>query len=134
LAAFLDLPPLRDGFADAAEEALLTLKQMETALAEAKERRAALAAKIDALAPSEAIMAAEASIRDLKEKAVHVRKARGDRANRQTELIERNAKLDVIRGALGPGPMPILRQCFRHRTQSNACKSLRHRVSNGARG
>jgi hypothetical protein len=90
---------LRDGFADAAEEALLTLKQMETALAEAKERRAALAAKIDALAPTEAIMAAEASIR-----------------------------------AWGPGPMPILRQCFRHRTQSNACKSLRHRVSNGARG
>ena len=45
LAAFLDLPPLREGFADAAEEALLTLKQMETALAEAKERRAALAAK-----------------------------------------------------------------------------------------
>ena len=45
---------------------------METALAEAKERRAALAAKIDALAPSEAIMAAEAAIRDIREKAVHV--------------------------------------------------------------
>jgi hypothetical protein len=103
LAAFVDLPPLRDGFADAAKEALLTLKQMETALAEAKERRATLAAKIDALAPSEAIMAAEASIRDLKEKAVHVRKARGDRANRQIELAEINAKLDGIRGALRLG-------------------------------
>lgn len=112
LAAFLDLPPSRDGFADAAEEALLTLKQMETALAEAKERRAALAAKIDALAPSEVIMAAEASIRDLKEKAVHVRKARGDRANRQTELIERNAKLDVIRGVLGPGADADLEAMF----------------------
>ena len=112
LAAFLDLPPLRVGFADAAEEALLTLKQMETALAEAKERRAALAAKIDALAPSEAIMAAEASIRDLEEKAVHVRKARGDRANRQTELFERNAKLDVIRGALGPGADADLEAMF----------------------
>ncbi|MGH6813938.1 MAG: AAA family ATPase, partial [Methylocella sp.] len=104
LAGFLDLPALRDGFADAAQEALQTLKQTETALAEARERHAALAAKIEALTPSEAILAAEASIRDIHEKAVHVRKARGDRTNRQTELTERNAKLEVIRGALGLGP------------------------------
>ncbi|MGH6793996.1 MAG: AAA family ATPase, partial [Methylocella sp.] len=103
LAAFLDLPPLRDGFADAAQEALQTLKQAEAAFAEVKERHAALAAKIDTLAPSGAILAAEASIRDIKEKAVHVRKARGDRANRQTELAEINANLDRIRGALGLG-------------------------------
>ena len=57
-------------------------------------------------------MAAEASIRDLEEKAVHVRKARGDRANRQTELFERNAKLDVIRGALGPGADADLEAMF----------------------
>ncbi|MGH6852314.1 MAG: AAA family ATPase, partial [Methylocella sp.] len=99
LAAFLDLPPLRDGFAGAAQEALQTLKQAEAAFAEAKERHAALAAKIDALKPSGAILAAEASIRDINEKAVHVRKARGDRANRQTELAEINAKLGGIRGA-----------------------------------
>ncbi|MGH6795151.1 MAG: ATP-binding protein, partial [Methylocella sp.] len=103
LAAFLDLPPLRDGFAGAAQEALQTLKQAGAAFAEAQERHAALAAKFDALTPSAAILAAEASIRDIEEKAVHVRKARGDRANRQTELTERNTKLDVIRGALGVG-------------------------------
>ncbi|MGH6846130.1 MAG: AAA family ATPase [Methylocella sp.] len=103
LAAFLDLPPLREGFAGAAQEALQTLRQAEAALAEAKERHAVQAAKIEALTPSEAILAAEASIRDIKEKAVHVRKARTDRANRQTELAEINAKLDAIRGALGLG-------------------------------
>ncbi|MGH6840116.1 MAG: AAA family ATPase, partial [Methylocella sp.] len=103
LAAFFDLPPLRDGFADAAQEALLLSKQAEAALAEANERHAALTAKVEALTPSEAILAAEAPIRDIHEKAVHVRKARTDRANRQTELAEINAKLDAIRGALGLG-------------------------------
>jgi hypothetical protein len=48
LAAFLDLPPLRDGFADATQEALQTLKEAEAALAEANERHATLAVKIDA--------------------------------------------------------------------------------------
>ena len=112
LAAFLDLPPLRDGFADAAKEALQALKLAEAALSEAKERHATLAAKIDALMPSEAILAAEASIRDIREKAVHVHKARGDRANRQTELAEINAKLDVVRGALGLSPDADLEAMF----------------------
>jgi uncharacterized protein YhaN len=103
LAAFLDLPPLRDGFAGAAQEALQALKQAEAALTEAKERHAALEAKIDALTPTGAVLDAETSIRDIKEMAVHVRKARGDRANRQTELAGINAKLDGVRRALGLG-------------------------------
>jgi uncharacterized protein YhaN len=101
LASFHDLPPLRDGFAEAAEEALQILKQAEAALAEAEERRAVLAAKIGALMPSEAILLAETAIREIQEKAVHVRKARGDRANRQAELSERKARLGLIRSALG---------------------------------
>ncbi|MGQ0444814.1 MAG: AAA family ATPase [Beijerinckiaceae bacterium] len=104
LAAFVDLPPLGDGFADAAQEALQALKMAEAALSEAKERHAALAAKIDTLVPTGAILAVEASIRDIKERVVHVRKARTDRANRQSELAEINAKLDVVRGALGLSP------------------------------
>jgi uncharacterized protein YhaN len=133
LAAFLDLPPLRDGFADAAEEALLTLKQMETALAEAKERRAALSAKIDALTPSEAILASEAAIRDIREKAVHVRKARDDRANRQTELAEINAKLDRICGAMGLGADADLETMFpppdaTERVQKLAAQGLERRA------
>ncbi|MGI8568721.1 MAG: AAA family ATPase [Methylocella sp.] len=133
LAAFLDLPPLRDGFADAAQEALQRLKQAEAALAEAKERHAALGAKIDALTPSEAILAAEASIRDIKEKAVHVRKARGDRANRETELAEINGKLDVIRGALGLGADADLEAMFPppdaiERVQTLATQSLERRA------
>jgi DNA repair exonuclease SbcCD ATPase subunit len=109
LAAFLDLPPLRDGFADATQAAVQTLMQAEAALAEAEERRAALAAKIDTLTPSWAILAVEASIRDIKEKAVHVDKARGDRANPQTELAEINAKLDGT-SRLGAGQfMPSIR-------------------------
>lgn len=104
LAAFLDLPPLRDGFAEATQEALQTLKQEEDALGEAKERHGALAVKIDALTPSGAILAAEASIRDIREKAVHVGEARDHRANRRIEMAEINAKLDGIRGALGLSP------------------------------
>lgn len=104
LAGFADLPPLREGFADTAQDALRALKQAETEFADAEERRAALAAKIGALTPSAAILAAETPIRDLEKKVVHVDKARGDRLNRQTELAERLAKLDVIRGALELGP------------------------------
>lgn len=133
LAAFLDLPPLRDSFADAAQEALQTSKQVEAALAEADERHAALAAKIEALTPSEAILVAEASIRDMKEKAVHVRKARGDRANRQTELTECSAKLNVIRGALGLGADADLEAMFPapgaiERVQKLAAQGLERRA------
>jgi uncharacterized protein YhaN len=133
LAAFLDLPPLRDGFADAAYEALGRLNQAEAEFAEAKERHDALAAKIDALMPSEAILAAEPSIRDINEKAVHVRKARGDRANRQTELTECSAKLNVIRGALGLGADADLEAMFPapgaiERVQKLAAQGLERRA------
>ncbi len=133
LAAFLDLPPLREGFADAAQETLRTLNQAEAALAEAKERHAALAAKIDALTPSEAILAAEASIRDIREKAVHVCKARDDRANRQTELAEINAKLDRICGAMGLGADADLEALFPppdaiERVQKLAAQGLERRA------
>lgn len=133
LAAFLDLPPLRDGFADAAQEALQTLKQAEAALAEADERHAVLAAKIEALTPSEAILAAEASIRDIREKAVHVGEARNHRANRRIEMAEINAKLDGIRGALGLSPDADLEAMFPppdaiERVQKLAAQGLERRA------
>lgn len=101
LDAFGDLPNVHDGFADAAKKALDAAQQAESALAEAAKRCTILGGKIDALAPSAAILAAETPIRDIQEMATHVRKARGDRRNRQDELDTDNRKLAGLRRALG---------------------------------
>lgn len=137
LAAFADLSPLRDDFADAARDALQALEQARGALAEAEERHAALAAKVDALAPSEAVLAAETLIREIEENALHVRKARGDRANRETELADRKAKLDVVRRAVGLAADADLEAVFPpaeaiQRVQKLATKGLERRAKMAA--
>ena len=100
LTVFQDLPGVRDGFADVAKNALASSLSDKKAFGEAEQKCSQLAVKIEALSPNDAVLAAEPSIRDIKEMAVHVRKARGDRPNRQTELEDLNKELDILRRAV----------------------------------
>ena len=61
-------------------------------------------ARLDALVVSQSIKALEKRIRDLGESALHVGKARSDRANRQKEIDDGEAQLTALRRMLGlPG-------------------------------
>jgi uncharacterized protein YhaN len=101
LAAFADVAPLGDDFAGCCDAALETHQRREEALREAKSRCKTLQAKIEALAPDQNLIAAESLIRDAREKATHVSKARQDRANRETELAAFSENLRVLRLAIG---------------------------------
>ena len=101
LTDFIDLPPLQDGFAKNAREALHVYTTAKAGLLEAEGRRAVLEAKIGGLLPHAAALTAEASIRDITVKAVHVEKERSDRPNRLKELTEGNAKLGAVRRSVG---------------------------------
>jgi len=104
LTAFAGLRPLGEDFAGACEAALKALTLAEEGLAEAEARSRTVQAKIDAIVPPQALLDAEAAIRDAGEKAVHVGKARADRANREAELAELDRKLEAVRAAVGLGP------------------------------
>ncbi len=101
LTAFVDLPRLQDGFTTTVREALRVHTTAEAGLLEAEGRQAALEAKIGGLLPSAAVLAAEAAIRDITEKAVHVQKERSDRPNRLKELTDGDAKLGAVRRSVG---------------------------------
>jgi uncharacterized protein YhaN len=101
LAAFSDIEPLSDGFAEACEAALKVFEGAEFSLREADSRCRALQARIDALVPPVGILDAEAAIRDAGEAAIHVGKAREDRANRDAELAELADKLSAVRNVVG---------------------------------
>lgn len=75
-------------------------KQLEGAI----ERRDRIKARLDALVVSEPLRALEMRVRDLGEGALHVGKARSDRANRQKEIDDGEAQLKALRRILGlPG-------------------------------
>jgi uncharacterized protein YhaN len=101
LGAFTDVSALRDNFAACCEEALKALSTAEEGLREAETRSRVLQAKVEALVLPEALLNVEAAIRDAGEKALHVSKARDDRAHREAELAELNDKLEVLRGKVG---------------------------------
>ena len=65
------------------------------------ERRNRLKARLDALVVNPGLKAAEQRVRDLAERAIHVSKARSDRANRQREIDDGEAQLAALRRMLG---------------------------------
>ncbi len=101
LSAFADVAPLGEDFAVACASAFAAQKRCADSLSEAEARCKALRAKIDALTPPLCLINAESAIRDVGEKALHVAKARQDRANREDELAAFGAKLMVLRIAVG---------------------------------
>jgi uncharacterized protein YhaN len=101
LSAFADLPCLSDGFAEACDAALGNAETAMTGLGEAESRCAALRARIEAITLPAAILNAEAAIRDVADRAVHVRKAREDRPRRDLELAALDDKLKTVRGGVG---------------------------------
>jgi uncharacterized protein YhaN len=120
LAGFDDLVPLPDDFPERARDASAQLKPAIAALRETEERQAMVAAKLAAIEVPATLLEVEATVRDVVEKAVTVRKARADRINRQHELAESEAKLAAVRtgialpagadlGAMAPAPAIIER-------------------------
>ena len=72
-------------------------KRLEGAI----ERQNRLKARLDALVVNPGLKASEQRVRDLAERAIHVSKARSDRANRQREIDDGEAQLAALRRMLG---------------------------------
>lgn len=90
-----------DNFAAKVRAALENRDGATKRLEGAVERENRLKARLDALVVNPGLRAAEQSIRDLAERAIHVSKARSDRANRQREIDEGEAQLAALRRMLG---------------------------------
>ncbi|KKW90585.1 YhaN family protein [Sphingobium chungbukense] len=88
-------------FAARVRAALDKRVEAEQRLESATGRRDRLKARLDALVVNAALKASEQRVRDLGERAIHVSKARSDRANRQREIDEGEAQLAVLRRMLG---------------------------------
>ncbi|GLK55995.1 uncharacterized protein YhaN [Methylopila capsulata] len=101
LAADPDLARLPDGFAHEARAALTACAEAEKALAESDAVAETLGQRLAAIAVDDALVAAEAAIRDVVEDFVHVAKAREDRPNRQRELAQAEANLARLRRMIG---------------------------------
>lgn len=103
-AAFADLPPLRADFAVSCTKALEVQLRADEALREAEERCLGAQRQLENLAVPNAVIEAEAKIRDADEKAIHVSKARDDRPNREIELAGYAEALKTLRQRIGlPG-------------------------------
>ncbi|NML91928.1 AAA family ATPase [Sphingobium sp. TB-6] len=101
LGAYDDIASFRDDFATKVRAALDKRNEAAKHLDGAIERRDRLKARLDALVVNQALKASEKRIRDLAERAIHVRKARSDRANRQREIDDGEAQLAALRRMLG---------------------------------
>ncbi|HEY0027380.1 MAG TPA: AAA family ATPase [Allosphingosinicella sp.] len=104
LDAFADVADLPPEFAAQVRAAANALVDAEGEFRSATERRDRLQVRIDGLAVSSQLAAAESRIRDAAELSIHVSKARGDRANRQTEIDQGEAQLVGLRRMLGISP------------------------------
>ena len=100
LDTFSDVNDLPTGFAGRVRAAATALSSAEDDLKSSAERRDRLQLRLDGLAVSLELLAAEARIRDAAELSIHVSKARGDRANRQTEIDQGEAQLASLRRML----------------------------------
>ena len=98
---FEDVASFPDDFAGSIRTALNKRSTANERLESAIERRDRLKAKLDALVVNPALKAAEERVRDLAERAIHVSKARSDRANRQREIDDGEAQLASLRRMLG---------------------------------
>ena len=101
LDAFADVADLPIDFAARMRAAATALGDAEAELQTATERRDRLQVRIDGLTVSSKLVEAETRIRDAAELSIHVSKARGDRANRQTEIDQGEAQLVGLRRMLG---------------------------------
>ncbi|MCU6456024.1 AAA family ATPase [Sphingomonas sp. A2-49] len=100
LDAFADVADLPPDFAVRVRAAANALTVAEGGLQSATDRRDRLQARIDGLAVSSELSAAETRIRDAAELSIHVSKARGDRPNRQIEIDQGEAQLVALRRML----------------------------------
>lgn len=101
LDAFADVAELVPDFAERVRAAATGLTLAESELQSATDRRDRLEVRIDGLAVSPGLVAAETRIRDVAELSIHVSKARLDRPNRQTEIDQGEAQLVGLRRMLG---------------------------------
>ncbi len=101
LQALPELPPLRRGFAQSVREALASRQLAQQALDEAEQKRASLALHIEGLVASQELLASEAPIRDIIEKAKALTRQRSDRPNREKELAALEEKLSPLRRSIG---------------------------------
>lgn len=96
-----DVALFPDDFAAKMRTALDQRDRAETQLEGAIERRNRLKARLEAVVVNPGLKAAEQRVRDLAERAIHVSKARSDRANRQREIDDGEAQLAALRRMLG---------------------------------
>ncbi len=101
LVGYDDVAAFPDDFAAKMRTALDQRNKAATRLEGAIERRNRLKARLDALVVNPGLKAAEQRVRDLAERAIHVSKARSDRANRQREIDDGEAQLAALRRMLG---------------------------------
>ncbi|MES1972855.1 MAG: AAA family ATPase [Pseudomonadota bacterium] len=104
LIGYDDVAAFADDFAARVRAALDNRDGAAKRLQGSVERKNRLKARLDALVVNSGLKATEQRIRDLAERAIHVSKARSDRANRQREIDEGEAQLAALRRMLGlPG-------------------------------
>ena len=101
LVGYDDVASFPDDFAQRLRTALDQRNGAEKRLEGAIERRNRLKARLDALVVNPGLRASEQRVRDLAERAIHVSKARSDRANRQREIDDGEAQLAALRRMLG---------------------------------
>ncbi|WP_323810836.1 AAA family ATPase [Sphingobium baderi] len=101
LKTYDDIASFPSDFAARLQAALDKRDEAEQRLEGATGRRDRLKARLDALVVNAALNASEQRVRNLGERAIHVSKARSDRANRQREIDEGEAQLSVLRRMLG---------------------------------
>ncbi len=101
LIGYDDVASFPDDFPAKMRTALDERNGAEKRLEGAIERRNRLKARLDALVVDPGLKAAEQRVRDLAERAIHVSKARSDRANRQREIDDGEAQLAALRRILG---------------------------------
>jgi uncharacterized protein YhaN len=101
LTGYDDVASFPDDFAAKIRTTMNERNRAERRLEGAIERRNRLKARLDTLVVNLGLKAAEQRVRDLAERAIHVSKARSDRANRQREIDDGEAQLAALRRILG---------------------------------
>ncbi|TAY41483.1 ATP-binding protein [Rhizobium leguminosarum] len=100
LSDYVDIHSLPTDFDRQVNEAKQRRDAATVALADGRMKRDRLSLRLDALGVSETLINAEARVRDLLEQAIHVRKARADRANRLKDIEKAEAELATLRRML----------------------------------
>ena len=108
--SFADLPRLRPDFAVAVRNALLARDTARTSFEEAEERWSNLDREVAALIVPVALINAEAVIRDIRERSVHVENERKSKPNRLIDLADQEGQLATLSESIGAPPDADLAQ------------------------